>query len=186
MSLPVSSTKSEVRIAPASDKASLKALKRLNSLLLRVKYRDSFYNKILKNPTDNALTRIAFWSDGDMVVGGIRAQWEPPDDHLHSSSSSSAVTDPDKGKIYLMTLGVLSPFRRLGVASALLAYILQIAKVWGVDEVYAHVWVNNTEALEWYKKRSFTIDDELVKNYYLKLKPRDAWIVRLKIREAQA
>lgn len=80
-----------------------------------------------------------------------------------------------------MTLCTLSPFRRLGVATALLQHLLDTAKAWGADEVYAHVWESNYEALEWYKRRGFVVEDGVFENYYRKLRPSGARIVRFHI-----
>ncbi|KAF8250122.1 acyl-CoA N-acyltransferase [Wilcoxina mikolae CBS 423.85] len=176
---------SKLSLAPASDTKNLASLKRLNSLLLPINYRESFYKDILTNPTDAALSRVAFWDGGVSIIGGIRGKWEP------LSPSSSATTTPGiscldagskrGGKIYLMTICVLSPFRRLGVATALLADVIVTAKQWGVEEVYAHVWVENHEAQEWYERRGFTIDEDIVEGYYRKLRPSGAKVVRLRI-----
>ncbi|KAF8536055.1 acyl-CoA N-acyltransferase [Trichophaea hybrida] len=163
---------SKLSLAPASDTKNLASLKRLNSLLLPINYRESFYKDILTNPTDAALSRVAFWDGGVSIIGGIRGKWEPP-----SPSSGNK----NGGKIYLMTICVLSPFRRLGVATALLADVIETAKQWGVKEIYAHVWVENHEAQGWYERRGFTIDEDVVEGYYRKLRPSGAKIVRLKI-----
>jgi len=161
-----------IRLAVASEPKNLAALKRINSIL-PVNYRENFYGDILSNPTDAALSRVAFWNGGG-IVGGIRARWDapetPPDDAARRG-----------GKIYLMTICVLSPFRRLGVASALLEDVLHTAETWGVDEVFAHVWQENGDALEWYRKRGFTVDEGIVGGYYRKLRPDGARVVRLRI-----
>ena len=120
-----------------------------------------------------------FWDGGISIVGGIRARWDapeiPPDDATKRG-----------GKIYLMTICVLSPFRRLGVASALLEDVLQTAEAWGVDEVFAHVWQENEDALGWYRKRGFMVDEGIVEGYYRKLRPNGARVVRLRIDAATA
>jgi GNAT superfamily N-acetyltransferase len=179
---------SKLSLAPASDVKNLASLKRLNSLLLPINYRESFYKDILTNPIDAALSRVAFWDGGISIIGGIRGKWDPPSPSSSATPASGIVSpscldDGSKrsGKIYLMTICVLSPFRRLGVASALLADIVGTAKQWGVEEIYAHVWVENHEAQEWYERRGFTIDEGVVEGYYRKLRPSGAKVVRLRI-----
>lgn len=167
----------KIRIEPAAEPKNLAALKRLNSLLLPINYRESFYSDIRNNPTDGALSRVAFWESGINIVGGIRARWDPPtelDHTLHPEGSRG-------GSVYLMTICVLSPFRQLGIASALLEDIMETAKQWRVDQVYAHVWEENHDALDWYRKKGFTVDEGVVESYYRKLSPAGAKIVRLKI-----
>ncbi|KAI5855337.1 acyl-CoA N-acyltransferase [Tricharina praecox] len=163
-----------IRLEVASDPKNLASLKHLNSLLLPVNYRENFYKDILTNPTDAALSRVAFWDSGISIVGGIRARWDAPETPPEDAAKRG-------GTIYLMTICVLSPFRRLGVALALLEDLLQTAEAWGVDEVFAHVWQENEDALEWYRKRGFTVDEGIVEGYYRKLRPDGARVVRLRI-----
>lgn len=165
-----------IRIEPASDPKNLASLKRLNSLLLPINYRENFYKDILSNPTDAMLSRVAFWEGGIGVVGGIRARWDPP-----ASKEASTGTDKRGGSIYLMTICVLSPFRRLGIANALLGHIIETARSWGVEELYAHVWEDNHEALEWYRRMGFSVDEGVVENYYRRLRPAGAKVVRLRL-----
>ena len=47
-----------------------------------------------------------------------------------------------------------------------------------MKEIYAHVWEANEEALEWYIKRGFEVEGEMVEGYYTKLRPSGARIVR--------
>jgi ribosomal protein S18 acetylase RimI-like enzyme len=174
----------QLRLAPASDPKNLASLKRLNSLLLPINYRENFYKDIQTNPTDAALSRVAFWDGGISIVGGIRGRWELSDGTVPKEPvQDNAATGERGGKIYLMTICVLSPFRGVGVAAALLADLVETAKRWGVEEVYAHVWQENLDALEWYQKRGFSVDDGVVEGYYRKLRPSGAKIVRLRIKD---
>jgi ribosomal protein S18 acetylase RimI-like enzyme len=173
----------QLRLAPASDCKNLASLKRLNSLLLPINYRENFYKDIQTNPTDAALSRVAFWDGAISIVGGIRGRWELSDGTVPKEPIGDDMAERG-GKIYLMTICVLSPFRGLGVAVALLADLVETAKKWGAEEVYAHVWQNNEEALEWYKKRGFSVDDGIVERYYRNLVPNGAKIVRLRIKRA--
>ncbi|KAA8892993.1 acyl-CoA N-acyltransferase [Sphaerosporella brunnea] len=171
----------QLHLAPASDPKNISSLKRLNTLLLPIPYRESFYSDILSNATDSALSRVAFWEGSISIVGGIRARWELTDGTLPKEPIAD-ITTIRGGKIYLMTICVLSPFRGVGVAAALLADVVETAKRWGVEEVYAHVWQENRDALEWYRKRGFVVDEGVVEGYYMRLKPGGARIVRLRIK----
>ena len=44
--------------------------------------------------------------------------------------------------------------------------------------VYAHVWVNNEEGLQWYLNRGFEIEGGVFEGYYRRLNPSGAWVVR--------
>ena len=83
--------------------------------------------------------------------------------------------------LYISTLTLLSPYRHLGVAAHLLARVEKVAKEkYRVGAVGAHVWVANTEGLEWYRKRGF-IEVKKEEGYYSRLKPNTAVVVRLDI-----
>ena len=182
----------KLQLAPAADAKNVASLRRLNALLLPINYREDFYRDILTNPIDSALSRVAFWDGGISVIGGIRGRWDPPSLPADGGCTADGASPPSLvdrphvrgGKIYLMTLCVLSPFRRLGVATALLEDVVETARKWGVEEVYAHVWVENRAALEWYEKRGFTIDEDVIERYYRKLQPDGARVVRLRIGSA--
>lgn len=49
-------------------------------------------------------------------------------------------------------------------------------------EIYAHVWEANEIALEWYLKRGFEVEQEVKQQYYRKLRPSGARIVRRRIK----
>lgn len=82
--------------------------------------------------------------------------------------------------MYIMTLCTLSPFRNLGVAGELLRHVVERARELGAREVYAHVWTENGDALEWYRRRGFE-SGETVGGYYRKLRPDGAVVVRLRV-----
>jgi len=86
-----------------------------------------------------------------------------------------------------MTLGVLSPYRRYGIGTALLDHILAQAQLQTrntptqpVKSLYLHVQTTNQEALDWYAKRGFTID-ETIKEYYRNIEDKDAYILVRKL-----
>ncbi|EPS40529.1 hypothetical protein H072_5612 [Dactylellina haptotyla CBS 200.50] len=102
-----------------------------------------------------------------------------------SRISKGAADQPTKTKIYIMTLAVLSPYRSLSIGSHLLDYIISIAAKdpsIDADEAYAHVWVANDGALDFYRKQGFDVNSgTVVQDYYRRLEPRDARIVFRKI-----
>lgn len=84
------------------------------------------------------LTRLAYYND--LFVGAIAARYE----------KSETGT-----RIYIMTIGVLAPYRHLGIASKLLAHVERVAAEGTkhkVDEVTLHAWVANEDGIAFYKK----------------------------------
>ena len=163
---------------------TLPSFRRLLSTILPIPYPNNFFTSILPS---SALARIAIWTTSTtsnpspqpagIVVAGIRCRIEPlpPLSPSDSAFSSAAPT-----QLYIQTLATLSPYRGHGLASHLLAEVLSEAMRdnRGLESVYAHVWEANEEALEWYARRGFVVEGEIVQGYYRRLKPSGAWVVR--------
>jgi hypothetical protein len=47
--------------------------------------------------------------------------------------------------------------------------------------LYAHVWTENSEGLEWYAARGFKKEEPIISGYYKRLKPDSAWILRRRL-----
>lgn len=183
--------------------ATLSSFRRVITLLLPIRYPDKFYKESISDPTTPSLSHVALWREqprpgkrkhssspqppkvdpsgpskpppetsSSKVVGGIQCRLEPipfpnePEQHL-----------------YIQTLAVLSPYRGLGIATHLLDTIIgtTIQHHKRVTEIYAHVWEANEEALEWYMRRGFVVEKELVGGYYRKLRPGGARVVRRRV-----
>ena len=213
---------SSVTISPCLDQY-VSTFRRINSLLLPIRYPPTFYSDILDDTSIADLTRVALWHDESSrlraerssqqrrkrkrtlsstdvnanagqsassmtdlfsspspipeappppppptVVGGIRCRLEP-------APPSSPTQSP---QIYIQTVAVLAPYRQLSVGSALLESVLRSGiRHYGVTSIYAHVWEANEDALAWYRKRGFVVG-ELVTDYYRKLRPAGARLVR--------
>ncbi|KAK9480509.1 acyl-CoA N-acyltransferase [Lipomyces japonicus] len=140
---------------------NLGILRRINSVVLPTTYGDAWYKESL---AVGQLVKLAYFND--IPVGAIRCASE---------------TRNGQASIYIMTLAVLAPYRRYGVGKQLIQHIEEEAKRTYVKEVYAHVWVENGEALSWYQKVGFE-QAELVEGYYRKMNPPgNAFVVRKRI-----
>ncbi|KFY61088.1 hypothetical protein V496_05163, partial [Pseudogymnoascus sp. VKM F-4515 (FW-2607)] len=156
-------------------------LKRINALLLCITYPDSFYTRILAPSPPPSFSRAILWSASPQstpatpptLVGGVVCRLEP---------SPSA---PGQQQLYIQSLTLLSPYRHLGLASAALASILTAIVSSPLEEpitsLYAHVWTENAEGLEWYKARGFEVEGGVVGGYYRKLSPDTAWVLRRRL-----
>ncbi|KAF9427415.1 hypothetical protein BGZ94_004957 [Podila epigama] len=135
-------------------------LKRLNLVLFPVVYAPSFYKEVLEV---GEFAKIIYFND--VCVGGVCCKKE---------SVAGATTQ----NLYIATLGVLAPYRRLGLGAKLLDHILETASdattTPKVNKVYLHVQFGNDEALEFYKKRGFEIVEEC-QNYYPQFEVSNAY-----------
>ncbi|TFK54234.1 acyl-CoA N-acyltransferase [Heliocybe sulcata] len=141
---------------------NLGTVRKLNSVLFPIKYSDKLYKDIL-SPELEDFCRLIYYND--IPVGIICCRLE--------SQSDGTV------KLYLMTMGVLAPYRSLGLGSKGLQAILSAAAASSkpkISHVYLHVQVSNTAAKRFYERHGFT-EVRVQENYYKKITPRDAWIL---------
>lgn len=175
---------SQVQIHPITSD-TVASYRRLITLLLPIRYADKFYKESVANPTESSLARVATWDDsctsgvpapGELinckVVGGIQCRLE-----------DIPSKPPEERQLYIQTIAVLSPFRQLGIATHLLYAIIStiLEHYERTTSIYAHVWEASSEALEWYDRRGFVIEGEVIKDYYRRLKPSGARVVRRRI-----
>ncbi|CAG8971110.1 hypothetical protein HYALB_00008587 [Hymenoscyphus albidus] len=169
----------------------IQSLRRINALLLPIGYPDSFYHTIAAPNPLPSFSRIITWTEPgpptkEQVIGGAVCRLEPTPTPESSLSKPEFV--PGCHDLYIQSLALLSPYRGQGLAAAVLQDIIKSAASTSIStngvkvvEIYAHVWTENTEALEWYAKRGFKREENVVQDYYRKLKPHTAWILRRRI-----
>ena len=122
----------------------------LNQHCFPVLYRDSFYEQLLAN---TELTRLGYFAD--CLVSAIGCKIESK-------------------CLYIMTLGVLSEYRRFGFGTQLLKWATEKGLSEKLSEIALHVQTNNVDALEFYKSHGFRIEREEA-DYYPQLKPSSAY-----------
>lgn len=148
---------------------NVKQLKVINQTIFPVSYNDKFYKDLLEMKD---LVRLAYFND--IVVGGVCCRID----------SVPLSGDSAMKKIYIMTLGCLAPYRRLGVGKVMLEHVLSIARrESNIESVYLHVQVNNDDALAFYRQNGFEVVQR-AENYYKRIEPTDAYVVERKLNDA--
>lgn len=140
----------------ALDQQNVKQLRRLNTVLFPFLFGEQYYQE---PETLAELARLAM-VDGKHYAGAVRCSLDSQSDVL-----------------YIMSLGVLAPFRDLGIGSSLLSHALAYAAKCGVASVQLHVWTQNADAAAWYRSRGFR-EVLVVEHYYRKLDPHSAILMR--------
>ncbi|KAK8104116.1 uncharacterized protein PG998_011149 [Apiospora kogelbergensis] len=161
------------------------SLRRITARLLPVRYSDSFYAALSDPDSSGAFSRVLLWTDDDndgkpTVIGGLVCRPE----RLYQPRPDEPFVDAIQNALYIQSLVLNEPYRRLGLAGALLNEVSALAARdprWACRTVCAHVWTQNTEGMAWYMARGFTRIDPPVDAYYRMLTPNDAWIVRREI-----
>jgi ribosomal protein S18 acetylase RimI-like enzyme len=140
------------------NKSTIGLLKIIHFELLPVHYAEAIYEMI----KDGAKARgeLAFLY-GDTAVGEVCFRIEDSD---------------GVRRLYLMTIGVLPSYQRLGIGKMLLDHAIEEAKkIAPIHDIYLHVSVDNSTAMTFYERLGFT-QVELVKEYYRSLDNRDAYL----------
>ncbi|XP_053671351.1 probable N-acetyltransferase san [Anopheles nili] len=137
---------------------NLKQLKKINTVVLPVSYNDKFYLDVLES---GELAKLAYYND--VVVGAV---------------CSRVDTSENMRRLYIMTLGCLYPYRRLGIGTVMVQHILNCVERDGnFDSIFLHVKVDNKGAIEFYKRFGFEIV-ETKQHYYKRIEPADAHVLQ--------
>ncbi|KAI8065811.1 acyl-CoA N-acyltransferase [Gongronella butleri] len=137
------------------------ALKQLHGLLFPVRYTDSFFEQAKQA---GELAKIVYVDNH--AVGTICCRLEPEGpDHVGMY------------RIYIMTLGVLEPYRRRRLGHVLLQHILNEAQLRPyVTRVYLHCQVTNTAATAFYQQHGFE-KVAYARDYYKHIPDKDAYVL---------
>ena len=149
-------------------------LRAINLACLPVRYQDSFYHKAIgysnyskfgKRKKKRKGKEIAYFND--IIVGGICAR-----DEVKSNGEKT---------VYILTIGVFEPYRRMGIGSQLIEEMERLVKERGIAKsIYLHVQSSNEAAIEFYKKHGYAIIEKL-ENYYKDIDPPHCFVVEKKI-----
>jgi len=140
---------------------NLGTVRKLNSVLFPIKYSDKFYQDVL-SPDAEEFCKLVYYND--IPVGTVCCRFE---------------TVGETTKLYLMTMGILAPYRSRGLGSQSLQHILTAAASQlkpNIGSIYLHVQVSNSAAKTFYERHGFK-EIGVQKNYYKKIVPHDAWIL---------
>ena len=90
-------------------------------------YHDNFYKDVLEA---GELAKLAFYND--IVVGAVCCR----------NDTSTSTSGDSTRKLYIMTLGCLAPYRRLGIGSVMVQHVMDIVEKDGnYDSIFLHVQV---------------------------------------------
>ncbi|CAK7218577.1 hypothetical protein SCUCBS95973_003535 [Sporothrix curviconia] len=159
----------------------------VNGILLPVRYPDSFYRTVADRTRIASLfNRVILGDDGE-VVGGVVCRLEPTPFVSSGGGGGNGLA------VYIQSLALLSPYRGRGLMADVLESIVATVKALNnaaasstllattgpVVSLFAHVWTEHDDALQWYAARKFTRQgDAPVEDYYFSLRPATAWVVR--------
>ena len=122
---------------------------------------------LLKDVLDaGELAKLVFYND--IVVGGVCCRVDAsPVGRKVCKHFDLVIQDLNTlFQLYIMTLGCLAPYRRLGIGTKMLEHVLKVVQEDGnFASIFLHVQINNQSAIEFYKKFGFNIV-ETKEQYY--------------------
>lgn len=166
------------------------SIKRINGLLLCISYPPWFYQQLSPPTSYSSYSRAILWSDKldspPTVIGSLITRRDPVTEFKRDGKKEGVM--PDDTALYIAALTLLSPYRSKGLAQAALESVIRqivstpaTQEAGGIKSLYAHVWTENQEGLEWYEKMGFHKEGKPVEGYYQKLQPSTAWVLRRNI-----
>mmetsp|Transcript_1871 Transcript_1871/g.5145 ORF Transcript_1871/g.5145 Transcript_1871/m.5145 type:complete len:160 (-) Transcript_1871:859-1338(-) len=148
-------------------------LRRIHHACFPIHYQKSFYDTIVQRKDDGF---CKFASVNGKIVGAVCCRVETPAKR-HANKDAH---------VYIMTLGVLAPYRSRGIGSQLLQSVLDHCELhrdgtYGkLRSIRLHVQVSNEDAIDFYTQRFDFTKGGLVRNYYRRLEPPDCYVLEKK------
>ncbi|KAJ1895024.1 hypothetical protein GGF37_005971 [Kickxella alabastrina] len=161
------------------DAITLPKVRNLNSVLFPVRYSGAFYKGLLHPGQFSQLAQY-----NNISVGTIACRSQPLG---FADCSFTTMFDynspvPDKFELYMMTLGVLAPYRRLGIGRLFLQNAVEFAfRDQNIVRIVLHVQIDNDDALRFYHKHGFSTL-RIVPHYYKNIEPSDAYLLEYRLR----
>lgn len=168
---------------------NIKLLQRLNTSIFPIKYSDAFYKEAVNAP--EGFVKLAFFNE--ILVAAVCCRKEIfVENHAQLHDRQRNNTDParvvaevvaqsNKYSLYILTLGVLAPYRERGIGRQLLNHVFDLVKTSpvckDVIDIYVHVQVGNDDAISFYQNNGFECRETLV-GYYKRLDPADCIVLR--------
>lgn len=164
---------------------NIEHLKQINSVVLPVRYNSNnpMFQHILQ--AGERFSHVAYMRHSPdtkpVPVGAVGCRLERVD----TTNGARGDATCDRVRVYVMTIAVLAMYRRMGVGRAMMQRVMDHCELvnadpeahgFAVESVYLNVQVNNDEALQFYKSFGFEVK-QIVKNYYTRVEPRDAYLL---------
>ena len=142
------------------NETNIHELEKINQVIFPISYPRRVYQDIVACGGVSFLARLTTTGG---PVGGISCRLE---------------NTGDGPILYIITLGVLSPYRNLGLGSRLLTMCLDTVQscLPEVGVAKLHVQTSNEDAIRFYEKHGFVVVDR-IENYYVRVEPRHAVVL---------
>ncbi|KAH9305152.1 hypothetical protein KI387_009556, partial [Taxus chinensis] len=160
--------------------SDLEVLKEIHKALFPIRYESEFFLNVVNG------RGIVSWAavdtskpdaHGDELIGFVTARVVVASESEAEDMLGYDMVKTDRTLVYILTLGVIKPYRNLGIASALVWEVIEYAlSIPSCRAVYLHVISYNQSAIHFYKKNSFQCLRKLQNFYYINGCHYDAYL----------
>ncbi|KAM3163744.1 N-acetyltransferase domain-containing protein [Lachancea thermotolerans] len=126
---------------------------KIANTVLNVTYPDKFFQEQFDGGKETLFAQLGYY--GEVAVGAVRAQ-------LISNKNGGVKASG----VYIQILAVLENYRGKGIGSQLLKFVEEQCKAHFQHNIYVHVAVDNEKGIQWYQRKGFEQEGEVLKNYY--------------------
>ncbi len=154
----------------------IRDLRVINSILFPMAYQEKYYREVL---SESSFAKLVYWRGS--LVGTFSCRMQDSCGLL----PAGAVTGLVARECYIMTIGVLAPFRKRGFGSRLLDDIVASAREHHEAacshaavplRIILHVHLANEMAIQFYLKKNFSVI-ATIPEYYKRLQPSSALLL---------
>ncbi|KAH7415000.1 hypothetical protein KP509_14G022800 [Ceratopteris richardii] len=160
--------------------SDLYVLKELHEALFPVKYETEFFLKVVHGVEIISWAAVDTSRPGplcDEIIGFITTRVVSTADVDASGMLGFEFTKSEKDLVYILTLGVIKSYRKLGIATSLIQRVLEYAEtIPTCRAVYLHVILYNLSAINFYEKNSFRCLQRLHNFYIINEQTYDAYL----------
>ena len=149
-------------IKPLDDRRVIERLRVIDKYHFPVKYTDKYYEALQLH----VYNQLAFFNEA--LVGSCTCRFE----RINEGE------EPATFRLYVMTIGVLAPYRRLHIGTKLMKAVIDAVGAEQnvkIDHIALHVQVGS-KAHDFYQSFGFDVKEE-VKDYYTELDVNDALLL---------
>lgn len=160
--------------------SDLEVLKEIHKALFPIRYESEFFLNVVNG------RGIVSWAavdtsrpdgHGDDPIGFVTARVVVATESEMEDMLGYDMLKTDRTLVYILTLGVIKPYRNLGIASRLVWEVIEYASsIPSCRAVYLHVISYNQSAILFYKKNSFQCLRKLQNFYYINGYHYDAYL----------
>nr|DAD17847.1 TPA_asm: hypothetical protein HUJ06_019310 [Nelumbo nucifera] len=160
--------------------SDLQVLEKIHADLFPIRYESEFFLNVV-NGRDivswGAVDRSRPGSQSDELIGFVTARIIPANESEIADTLRHDPSRIDQTLVYILTLGVVEPYRNLGIATSLIREVTKYAsRIPTCQAVYLHVIAYNDPAITFYKKMLFKCIRRLSNFYYIQGQHYDAYL----------